>query len=217
MSTEAASAHIEPRDHYHHGDLKDTLVRKAFAVLEEHGIEALSLRELAESAGVSKNAPYRHFSSKNDLLTVLAADGFAEFAQAMEQAAHWGATNSPQPDALSCALNALRQMFLAYMEFARRRPACYRLMFSPLGYSLHSESCKSNSMRAFGVLVEYIQKAHQAGWRQDEDPMAKGLQVWATLHGWAGIINDHLLPDYLEQAAELPMENLLFGSLSQAE
>jgi len=212
MSTEdVATVPSEHRDRYHHGELKNTLVTKAFAVLESQGIEALSLRELAESAGVSKNAPYRHFSSKRDLLTALAADGFAEFAQAMEDSALRGAESAPEPNGLSRSLSALREMFRAYLEFARRRPACYRLMFSPLGYSLHSESCQSNSQRAFRILMETILKAHAAGWRANEDPLAKGLQVWATLHGWSGILNDQLLPDNLEKADTIPLEDLLFG------
>ena len=212
--SEPTSPHAGTRDHYHHGALKDVLVKEAFAVLEERGIEELSLRELAERVGVSKNAPYRHFASKKDLLTVLAVDGFGEFADAMEAAALQGASKAPRQDELSRSLNALREMFRAYLEFARRRPACYRLMFSPLGYSLHSESCKSSSMRAFGKLSEVIRQAHDAGWRPDEEPIPKGLQIWATLHGWSGIINDHLLPEHLVQAANFPLEDLLFGRLN---
>jgi len=201
----------ESRNPYHHGSLKAVLVANAFRVLEEKGIEELSLRDLADKAGVSKNAPYRHFASKNDLLTVLAADGFREFADIMESSARQGRLSGPPNDELANCLNALREMFRGYLAFARRRPACYRLMFSPLGYSLHSETCRSNSLRAFGVLIENVQLAHDAGWRHDEDPLGKGLQIWASLHGWVGIINDGLLPEYLAEAADYPLENLLFG------
>ena len=43
---------------YHHGDLHATLLREAALLLREQGVEVLSLRRLAERAGVSRTAPY---------------------------------------------------------------------------------------------------------------------------------------------------------------
>lgn len=195
---------------YHHGGLREALLKEAFKVLEEQGLEALSLRELAEKTGVSKNAPYRHFASRQDLLANLAADGFREFADDMEGAVRALDPNT-FPTPLSYSLECLRAIFRVYLRFARKRPACYRLMFSELGYSLHSESCRSNSMRAFGVLTDTVGRAHHNGWRNLEDPQGLSLQIWATVHGWASIINDRLLPEDLSEAVDYPLEDLLFA------
>src|SRR2546422_330429 len=62
---------------YHHGDLPAALLRAAGKTLERRGIAALSLREAARRAGVSHNAPYRHFPDREALLAALAAEGFA--------------------------------------------------------------------------------------------------------------------------------------------
>jgi AcrR family transcriptional regulator len=60
---------------YHHGNLRAELLDTALQRLHEEGVEALSLRALARSVGVSQTAPYRHFSDKNDLLAALATRG----------------------------------------------------------------------------------------------------------------------------------------------
>ena len=52
------------RPTYHHGDLREALLQAAKALIAEAGIENLSLRKLAERAGVSRTAPYHHFSDK---------------------------------------------------------------------------------------------------------------------------------------------------------
>ena len=60
-----AKSHERP---YHHGDLRRTIVKAALEILNEtQGLE-FSLRELAGRAGVSHNAPYKHFADKRELL-----------------------------------------------------------------------------------------------------------------------------------------------------
>src|SRR5205823_3626766 len=62
-----------PVSTYHHGDLPAALLRAAGRTLEKQGIGALSLRATARRAGVSHNAPYRHFPDREALLAALAA------------------------------------------------------------------------------------------------------------------------------------------------
>ena len=52
---------------YHHGDLRSALIEAATTIIEDSGIDALSLRKLAEVTGVSRTAPYHHFKDKNAL------------------------------------------------------------------------------------------------------------------------------------------------------
>ena len=131
---------MQAKDSYHHGNLRNLLLEAARRRLEAEGLEALSLRALAENAGVSKSAPYRHFANKHELLVALAADGFRDFAEAL-------AASSTASSGLT-AIDGLRDLARAYLLFAQDRPALYRHMFSRFGYSLHSESCSANSMRA---------------------------------------------------------------------
>src|ERR1700674_5400381 len=95
---------------YHHGDLPAALLRAAGKTLEKHGPAGLSLRAAARRAGVSHNAPYRHFPGREALLAALAAEGFAMLAERLRG----------QPG---------RAMGEAYVRFALEHPQRFRLMF----------------------------------------------------------------------------------------
>jgi AcrR family transcriptional regulator len=98
---------------YHHGDLKAALLRAGAEILEKQGIDALKLRALARGAGVSHNAPYRHFPDRESLLAALAAEGFEMLGDALEK-------------------RPRREMGEAYVEFALAHPQRFRLMFGGL-------------------------------------------------------------------------------------
>jgi AcrR family transcriptional regulator len=170
---------------YHHGALREALLSQAFRDLETEGLAGLSLRRLAESTGVSKTAPYRHFADKRDLLVTIAAEGFRLLAEKLE---------SVPPGPGSNGLDGIRALYRAYVDFARERPVLYKLMISRLGYELHSEACRLNSERAFGCLVHAVQAAQAAGWKADHEGMALVLSLWASVHGWAMLLIDGLLP-----------------------
>src|ERR1700721_436416 len=108
-----------PRRPYHHGNLRKTLLQGALQAISELGPAAFTLREVARRAGVSHNAPYRHFRDKDSLLAAVAAQGFRELTRAMREAA----------DRHSKALDKLKQSGLAYVAFAIRRPEYFTVMF----------------------------------------------------------------------------------------
>jgi len=168
------------KENYHHGDLRSTLIAEGLKQLEENG-DAISLRALSKAAGVSPNAPYRHFADKNALLGTLAAEGFRLFADVMVEAARG------RPDALF-------HQGRAYLDFALAHPALYRLMFSPEGYSLTSDSCQREARRAFGSLTETAARAQADGWRAGFPLSDAVLAYWSALHGWARLIADGLVP-----------------------
>src|SRR6185369_3100540 len=95
---------------YHHGDLREAALRKAAEILENEGLESLSLREVARRAGVSHNAPYRHFPDRDGLLVALVEEGFQMLLDAL-------------------ARRPRREMGEAYVDFALSHPQRFRLMF----------------------------------------------------------------------------------------
>ncbi len=66
----------KPRRTYHHGNLRRALLDEALATIRDHGVEALTLREIGARLGVSRSALYRHFADKRALLTAVATEGF---------------------------------------------------------------------------------------------------------------------------------------------
>src|SRR5437660_1182862 len=95
--------HMCPVSTYHHGDLPAALLRAAGRTLEKQGIGALSLRATARRAGVSHNAPYRHFPDREALLAALAAEGFAMLGEQLRG-------------------KPAREMGEAYVRFALQQP-----------------------------------------------------------------------------------------------
>ena len=98
-------------------------------------------------------------------------------------------------------MDVLRAQGRAYLAFASAQPELYRLMFSSYGYSLNSDSCKTEAERAFGALVAATAQALATGWKAGHELLAVALAYWGALHGTAGLLGDRLLPPGLETPA----------------
>jgi AcrR family transcriptional regulator len=152
-------------------------VAAALEQLEASGAASLSLRAAARTCGVSAMAPYRHFAGKEDLLEAVAARGFADLATALEAA-----------DASAAGAQALAAQGAAYVAFACRHPALFRLMFMGAGG-------KSDRSRAYAILEQ--RAAALAGARMAAGDLT--LAAWSLVHGLATLILDRRVP--LEGAA----------------
>ena len=104
---------------YHHGDLQRAMVRAALEALSESQSTDFSLRELARRAGVSHNAPYKHFADKRKLLEAISAEGFELLAKRITDATK--RLRNPRA--------RLAAMGRDYVRHGVEKPALYRLMF----------------------------------------------------------------------------------------
>ena len=105
---------------YHHGNLKEALIRAALELIAEKGPAGFTFADAARWAGVSPAAPYRHFRDRDELLADVARRGFEQFAAALEAAWDGG-----RPDPMT----AFERLGKAYLAFARTEPAYYSAMF----------------------------------------------------------------------------------------
>lgn len=166
---------------YHHGNLRDSLLDAAVQLLAQNGAQALTLREVAKAAGVSHAAPYHHFPSREHLLAALAAQAFAGLAAAMAAA-----------DADDARSQGLRLMDICevYVEFARARPAQFRLMFGPLlAQKSRYPDLQQAAEAAFNVLV-MAATAFDA-----ERGPELALTGWSLAHGLANLAIDEAFTD----------------------
>ncbi len=163
---------------YHHGDLREALIRAGRTILEKEGVGALTLRACARKAGVSHAAPQHHFAGINDLLADIAATGFEDFVRSLDKAA----AHAPSP------VERLKAMGHGYVAFARERPAVYQLMFG-VAAPLASERLQAAKMAAWKQLANLVSEA--AG---PDDKEAKAMQVWSAVHGFSMLAISQRLP-----------------------
>jgi AcrR family transcriptional regulator len=158
-------------DKYHHGNLKAVLLKAAFQLVGKIGAEGFTLREVARRAGVSHNAPYRHFKSKEDLIAALATEAFRQLHEALRKSVAAGDDPGEQ----------LRAASRAYLHFALENRPRFNVMFhSTFDRDAYPEyiSAYSESLTLLGGLIEA-----NRGVKMDTET-AEDL-VWASIHGIA--------------------------------
>lgn len=166
------------KDAYHHGDLRRALLDASLALLDEGGVGAISLREVARKAGVSHSAPYHHFPDRASLLAAIAEEGFAELAREMAEA------RAAAPDARA----RLEACGLAYIRFALGSPARFKLMFRPeLAPTTAASSAPRAAPTALETLTGAIVDAQAAGLAPAGDPKPFVLTAWSSVHGLASL------------------------------
>ena len=158
-------------DRYHHGSLRPVLLKAAAKLVGKLGVEGLTLREVARRAGVSHNAPYRHFKSREELVAALAAESFLQLRESVTAAV--ADTTAPA--------DKLRQAAAAYLEFALANPARFDVMFhSALDGKAYPEYVAA-SLGCWELLSELIRENAFPGF----DEETAGDLVWSSVHGIA--------------------------------
>jgi|SRR5579863_6250555 len=175
---------MRPKPRYHHTNLKQSLLDAAVDLLSEAGPQGFTLREVARRAGVSHNAPYRHFKDKDDLVGAVAAEGFDRLTEAMKEAMKEG----------NSGVERLRLAGRGYVEFAIRRPQHLLAMFdAPAGDCLRPEYTAAGQ-RAFQVLLDAISDVQAEGGLPRGDPHGFAVAAWAAVHGLAKLAISGRLP-----------------------
>jgi AcrR family transcriptional regulator len=175
------------KSRYHHGDLRTTLIQATIEIINQDGIEAVTMRRLSDWTGVSRTAPYRHFEDKAELLTATAIEGFSQFSQILR---------AVRQDESADALTRFRNMGHAYIRFALENTPYYRLMFGK-DVIQSSPELQYASDSAFNELLAIIEELQQTGLIGCDDPRLQAVYIWALMHGLASLIIDRKLhPDH---------------------
>ena len=176
---------------YHHGDLRRAIVKAALEILRETQSLEFSLRELARRAGVSHNAPYKHFADKRELLAAVSAAGFETLTKRM---AHEMAR-------LSDPREQLFAMLRAYIDHGVDNPALYSLMFGGyLGGPDRSrpaielaEAEKTKALLAGVIVAGGLGRAISETSRNERKIAGAILACWSLVHGLTLLLADGLV------------------------
>jgi AcrR family transcriptional regulator len=172
------------RSTYHHGDLRATLISTAMGMLERG--EAFSIRAVAREAGVSATAPYRHFPDREALESALAAEGLRNLKADLVRDRDLPSTS-----------DELAELGVAYVEFALRRPALFKLMF---GNECNTDD--QERVQAAAEVHELLAAAVAGVFPDAAAPVDLALGGWGVVHGLAFLYLDRkLTADSIEDVA----------------
>ena len=165
---------------YHHGDLKIQLIKSGLHMIQEEGINKLSLRRLAQMCNVSEAAPYSHFKNKEELLVAIQEYVTQQLLKCLKDAyENTEYSNSPI---------AILNMGKAYVQFFINYPEYYSFLFAQL--YLKIDLCMGNEPNAFEPFQYYKDKAYSIYQNEgfDEERIKYGIiAMWAKVHGLAAI------------------------------
>ena len=190
----------KPVNTYHHGDLREALVRAALAEAERGGPEAVSIKALAKRLGVSQPAPYRHFADREALLQAVTAEAFRQFNALMREAIGKPSKRSK-----------LSRLAQAALEFGLKRNGIYRLMFASRSMA-NAEKDSELHVAAHETLVLLVEsfEAPAVGLLRERHAM----QVWAALHGVISLAEQGLLTG---EAAQITRQELVETIVQQTK
>ncbi len=167
---------------YHHGDLRRKLLETTLQIISEEGLEKVSMRRLGQLLGVSRTAPYRHFSDKNDLLCAIAEEGYKRLIHIM---------NGINEQTTGNTLMNIRDIGIAYVEFATENPVHYRLMFgNEILENKRTSGVAGLAEDAFNEVLFAIKMCQDEKIIRPIDPYIIANTLWAMSHGISTLLND---------------------------
>jgi AcrR family transcriptional regulator len=176
---------------YHHGDLKNALIRAGAELLASEGAGGLTLRKVARRAGVSASAPYAHFADKQALVAAVSTEGLRLLRERVE-AAHRRHRADP--------LRGLVEAAWETVQFGLEHPDHYRVIFANvLEREEDDPAYVEMAHGSFDALVRLV-KACQA-----EGVLARGpadlaaVGIWSLVHGLVSLLINRQLPQRLRE------------------
>ena len=184
---------------YHHGNLREALLKAAEQALENGGLASMSLRELSRELGVTHASPRRHFAGKQDLIDALAVRGFERMDTILGRAAK----NNGQ-----VFKTRLTKFARAYVGFALKHPALCGLMFEAKHRPGAPKELLQASDKAFSHGRALFADGQASGEVVEGDPNRLALVAYASLQGlisistdgkFKGISLDTLVPEIMDR------------------
>ena len=193
------------KNSFHHGDLRNSLIQCGLQILREGDPQALSLRKVAKSAGVSEAAPYRHFKDKEALLAAIAEQGFIRLSERLEAVEDQFADEAATFFYKSCR---------TYIEYALENPHSMRIMFryrNSRNLSNYPE-LQDAADETFSYLIDMVEYCQQEGIARAGHPLPLALTAWAAIHGLAMLLIEGCIsPDVFHENSQ---ETMIQSTLS---
>jgi AcrR family transcriptional regulator len=196
---------------YHHGDLRRALIDAALRLAEEEGGPGqISVREAARRAGVSPGAPFRHFETRDALMTAVAEEAQRRVRGEIERALAAVPASDP--------LGRIRSFGLAYLCWAMRNPAHFEII-STGRYFNHGDAAEltRDNAELIGMTEGLLAEALARGQLRSSDLKTILIAGRALVYGFARMNIDGHFPrwgvadDDIERTAQAVLDLFING------
>ena len=169
-----------PRKTYHHGDLKNALIKAGVDILAKDGVEGLSLRKVAQKVGVSHTAPYAHFADKQALIAAISTEGFRLLYEQLV---------AIRGKYRSAPAHQLVEAAWAYVRFAQDHPAHFRVAFSSaVEHEKEYPALVEMTRKSFGEVVGIVEACQVSALLRPGPVDVLAVSVWSIVHGFASLL-----------------------------
>jgi AcrR family transcriptional regulator len=190
---------------YHHGDLKNALIEAGADILSKEGIGSLSLRKVAQRAGVSHAAPYAHFTDKQALIAAISTEGYRRLQQVVKAAVD---RHEGEPGAQLVAAS------WAYVKFALESPDYFKVTLSGVvEMEKQYPAFVEISHQSFDMVVALVEACQRGGVLSQGPSDVAAVSVWSLIHGLASLVIEDQVPSAVLD--RVSVADLLHASLSR--
>ena len=198
---------------YHHGDLRRALIDAALRLAEQGGVEGISVREAARLAGVSPGAPFRHFETRDALMTAVAEEAQRRFRVEIDTVLEEAPASDP--------LSRFRSFGLAYLRWAMRNPAHFEIISTGRYFNHDGAAALSRDNAELIAMIErLLEDALAQGQLRPSDLKTLKVAGRALVYGFARMNLDGHLPRWgvadedIERTAEAVLD-LFVGAIAR--
>jgi AcrR family transcriptional regulator len=197
-------AKVASRSTYHHGDLRNALLRAAAELAERNGPAAVTIRAAARGVGVTPTAAYRHYAGQEELLAAVKDEAYRRLGQAML----YYLDELPEPgDEVSAAVRRLVAMGRGYVRFAVTEPGLFRTAFVRPSAPPPEKAERPND--PFGLLARGLDDLVKVGYMATESRLMAECAAWSAVHGLAVLLIDGGLAEAPQEEQALAVRRTL--------
>lgn len=192
---------------YHHGNLRNDMIKNGLKLLTNKGYEEFSLRKVAKMCGVSHTAPYKHFKNKDDLICAIISEGTEKFKKSLEKISLEYTTDFKAQ---------VLELGKKYVKFMVENPDYFKLLImdnlsNKVFICNHNLSCiKGDSFDSFRKsILNYLNSVK--GCCSNEELNLSVLSLWSTIHGLAIMLTNKTLiysGNYMDLVDKILRRNL---------
>lgn len=172
---------------YHHGNLREQILRTAFELLDNQGVDAVGIRKIARMLDVAHSAPANHFKNKQALLSSLATESFRHLVSKIEKEI---------PKEVGDLRLAIHSFSNRILEFGLKYPNRYKLLWRR-EYADEQDGELGAAMEDMYALLTAILSEHAQ--KKQVDVESQAIALWSLVHGYVLLRLDENLKEGYDQ------------------